>query len=311
MITVANVKTQPIGDATSGAVSVYIGRAMPRRPGSVLGNPFKLQRGESREACLLKYRRWLRDLPSDSPQWQEIARLVEIARHEDLVLMCWCAPEKCHGDHLKEVIEEGLKRPQISKITATDGPVISITIPATDGPVMLSSVWEVPDAEALDLMTTDRNFWRSTFEDCAADGFSAAERVIAERIVAISEECDVLRERLTWSERERGRCQDATNAMGRVMRDFLGGDDYKDGELMRPDAATMEAEVKELDARIAALREKAHLFDVLVDHMASGAWSTFTEGEARVVLYKNKTGERVHGATLAEAVKAAMESEER
>lgn len=59
------------------------------------------------------------------------------------------------------------------------------------------------------------------------------------------------------------------------------------------------------------LREKAALFDVLADHMASGAWSTFTEGEARVVLYKNKTGERVHGATLAEAVKAAMESEER
>lgn len=239
MIIVANVKTYRIGDAAPGATVVYIGRAMPGRPGSVLGNPFKLQRGESREACLLKYRRWLRDLPADSPQWQEIARLVEIARNGDLVLLCWCAPEKCHGDHLKEVIEEGLKRPQISEI------------PATDGPVRLSSVWEVPDAKALDLMTTDRDFWRSTFEDCAADGFSAVERVIAERIVAISEECD-------------------------------------------------------------DLREKARLFDVLAAAVArtdSTDWEIYHGIESPVVIYLRRTGECVHGATLAEAVTKAMEAE--
>ena len=106
-----------------------------------------------------------------------------------------------------------------------------------------------PTADALDLMTTDRNFWRSAFEDCAADGFSAAERVIAERIVAISEECDTL-------------------------------------------------------------REKAQLWDALAARVESGAW-IIADGVSDVAIAIRRAGERVHGATLAEAVRKAMESEGR
>lgn len=104
MIFVGNIKTYNFKDFPSDAASVYIGRAMPGRKGSPLRNPFKLAKGESRDACLLKYRRWLRDLPADSPQWQEIARLAQMARSGDLVLLCWCAPEKCHGDVIREII---------------------------------------------------------------------------------------------------------------------------------------------------------------------------------------------------------------
>lgn len=105
MIYVANIRAFSMRDIALSATAVYIGRTMPGRPGSVLGNPFKLTISESREACLLKYRRWLRDLPADSPQWQEIARLAEMAKDADLVLLCWCAPEKCHGDVIREIIE--------------------------------------------------------------------------------------------------------------------------------------------------------------------------------------------------------------
>lgn len=148
MIIVANVKNYGPDDVANG-MPVYIGRAMPGRKGSPLRNPFKLAKGESRESCLARYTDWFRSLPAECEERRELARLVEIARNNDLVLLCWCAPEKCHGDVIKEMIEEELKRPpwtrpQISEITATDGPMTSITIPATDGPVILSSVWEVP-----------------------------------------------------------------------------------------------------------------------------------------------------------------------
>lgn len=57
--------------------------------------------------------------------------------------------------------------------------------------------------------------------------------------------------------------------------------------------------------------EKARLFDVLADRLASNDWTMLPDGFATAVIRINRTGERVHGATLAEAVKAAMESEER
>lgn len=109
MIYVANIKTYNFKDFPSGSASVYVGRAMPGRPGSPLHNPFKLAKGESRDECLSKYIKWFNDQPADSPAHKEIVRLVEIARNGDLVLLCWCAPEQCHGDVIKEVIEAELK----------------------------------------------------------------------------------------------------------------------------------------------------------------------------------------------------------
>lgn len=109
MIYVANVKTYNFKNFPSDAASVYIGRAMPGRPGSPLRNPFKLAKGESRDECLSRYVKWFNDLLPDSPEHKEMARLVEIARNGNLVLLCWCAPEKCHGDVIKEAIEAELK----------------------------------------------------------------------------------------------------------------------------------------------------------------------------------------------------------
>lgn len=36
-------------------------------------------------------------------------RLVNIARKRDLVLICWCAPKRCHADIIKDRIEAKLK----------------------------------------------------------------------------------------------------------------------------------------------------------------------------------------------------------
>lgn len=106
MIQVVNIKTYKASDYPD-SVQVYIGRAMPRLPGSPLGNPFKLRLACEREATVAKYETWLRTrLEADTPQRREIERLADYA--ENLVLACWCAPKLCHGDVVKKVIEERL-----------------------------------------------------------------------------------------------------------------------------------------------------------------------------------------------------------
>ncbi len=96
---------------------VYIGRP------SVLGNPFKIGTDGSRERVIEKYRAWLRRLyklgrwqsknrPTGmgacQPEllYQEIIRLAELSKRQDIVLICWCHPEACHGDVLKDAIEK-------------------------------------------------------------------------------------------------------------------------------------------------------------------------------------------------------------
>lgn len=107
MIHIANIKTYKLSDYPGQHVYEYIGRAMPRRPGSPLGNPYKLRLACEREAMVAKYETWLRArLEADTPQRREIERLADYS--ENLVLLCWCAPELCHGDVVKKIIEERL-----------------------------------------------------------------------------------------------------------------------------------------------------------------------------------------------------------
>lgn len=71
------------------ADAVYIGRP------SKWGNPFILRREADREKVIEMYRRWLLGNP-------DLVDAVERElRGKDLV--CWCAPEPCHGDVLLEI----------------------------------------------------------------------------------------------------------------------------------------------------------------------------------------------------------------
>jgi hypothetical protein len=108
-IQVVNIKTYRPG----GGRGAYIGRAMPGRPGSPLGNPFKLRFESERAEILAKYEAWLRDrIETVETVRREIERLVYLARDEDLALLCWCKrPDRdvaCHGDVIKAIIEERL-----------------------------------------------------------------------------------------------------------------------------------------------------------------------------------------------------------
>ena len=94
---------------------VYIGRP------SVLGNPFSHLSGtladfkvDTRDEAIDLYREWLIDhIQADTPQRRELYRLVEIyERTGSLTLICCCAPKRCHGQVIAEVIENIIVRRQ-------------------------------------------------------------------------------------------------------------------------------------------------------------------------------------------------------
>jgi hypothetical protein len=85
---------------------VYVGRP------SILGNTFRIGRDGDRKTVIMKNLRWLRKKYRErGAVYQELHRLAEIARHGDLVLICWCAPSACHA-HLIAYILRELLRPK-------------------------------------------------------------------------------------------------------------------------------------------------------------------------------------------------------
>jgi hypothetical protein len=87
----------------------YIGRQMKEIKGSVLGNPFKLKPygPYDRGTTIKLYKKWLWNQMNnkESAVYSELQRLKDIADQGDLDLVCWCAPEACHGDIIKAAIE--------------------------------------------------------------------------------------------------------------------------------------------------------------------------------------------------------------
>lgn len=69
---------------------VYIGR-----PGK-WGNPFTIGKDGTREEVMDKYRQWI---PTQPHLMNALSSL------EGRILGCWCAPNACHGDILKELAE--------------------------------------------------------------------------------------------------------------------------------------------------------------------------------------------------------------
>lgn len=82
-----------------GGHGEYIGRP------SVLGNPFSVHE-YGRKDCIELYREWLRDQWQDhGPARQALMQLAQRYKAEKkLTLVCWCAPERCHGEIVKEAI---------------------------------------------------------------------------------------------------------------------------------------------------------------------------------------------------------------
>lgn len=82
-----------------GTVQVYVGRP------SSLGNPFVIGKDGTRADVVAKYRAWLEDRKDYPSVRKELSRLLAIAQKGPLELICWCAPQACHADVIKECLK--------------------------------------------------------------------------------------------------------------------------------------------------------------------------------------------------------------
>lgn len=92
---------------------IYIGRNNYKfnLSQSQLANPYTINTNNTREIVVNKYKLWLDEvLRSDNVINREFNRLVELAKVQDLYLLCYCNPKSCHGDYIKELIEAKLKQ---------------------------------------------------------------------------------------------------------------------------------------------------------------------------------------------------------
>ena len=72
------------------------------------GNPFLIGKDGNREEVLQKYESWLRG--TGFKGFRPVQRRYILTHLEELrgkVLGCWCAPNRCHGDILHELLDEG------------------------------------------------------------------------------------------------------------------------------------------------------------------------------------------------------------
>lgn len=95
---VVNLRGRPGRDVRDG--ELYIGRRLTMGgwdlQGSVWGNPFKVGRDGNIGQVLAKYRRHAQKTLG--------AQLRELRRDPPRALACFCAPEPCHGDVLRELL---------------------------------------------------------------------------------------------------------------------------------------------------------------------------------------------------------------
>lgn len=78
---------------------------------SPLGNPFKIGNDESlRNLVCANYERYFDNTRQFRPTifTNELYRIVELARTNDITLLCWCYPKRCHAETIKEYIEKQL-----------------------------------------------------------------------------------------------------------------------------------------------------------------------------------------------------------
>jgi len=86
-------------------VEVYIGRPSP------LGNPFKIDADSTRDMVCSAYELYFFKelLNMNRAMHDEVNRIEKLAETNDVALVCYCAPKRCHGDTIKKAIETRIK----------------------------------------------------------------------------------------------------------------------------------------------------------------------------------------------------------
>lgn len=79
-----------------------------------LANPYAITKTQNRQEVIMAFRKAL-DLDirqRSGPRYQEICRIAQcVLDGQDVILMCWCQPLPCHGQVIKEAIEQMVRPP--------------------------------------------------------------------------------------------------------------------------------------------------------------------------------------------------------
>lgn len=99
MITVVNLRKHEPTDN-----DIYVGR------GSPLGNPKHITYITTREDVIAHYKEYLpkKLAAKDREICDEMNRIYRAAKKGDVNLVCFCKPNDCHADFIKQLIEEKL-----------------------------------------------------------------------------------------------------------------------------------------------------------------------------------------------------------
>lgn len=99
MITVVNKKYHTPTD-----LDIYVGR------GSPLGNPKPITHLTTREEAIYYYKGYICEKieKKDLTICQELNRIYRLAKRGDVNLVCFCVPDDCHGNFIKQLIESKL-----------------------------------------------------------------------------------------------------------------------------------------------------------------------------------------------------------
>lgn len=92
-----------IGNRRLGDQGIYVGRP------SALGNPYIVGTDGAAGTLIRPYRKWLRDKVAardDAVLSALFEIVVELEQRGSVQLVCWCAPQPCHADAIRDVLAE-------------------------------------------------------------------------------------------------------------------------------------------------------------------------------------------------------------
>lgn len=83
----------------------FVGRPSP------LGNPFVIGKNGARDEVIADYEIWLREqIQNKNPKvCDELNKIYKTALDCNVLLMCFCCPENCHGNVIVKVLLEKAK----------------------------------------------------------------------------------------------------------------------------------------------------------------------------------------------------------
>ena len=75
---------------------------------SKVGNPFWMSSEIHRDKVCEQYENWARNNPMIKDEVRKMVMLYK--QYGQLELFCWCAPKRCHGETLRSMIFEELRK---------------------------------------------------------------------------------------------------------------------------------------------------------------------------------------------------------